>query len=333
MGYVQPIGEKADPNQTLTASIYYDFGVGAFLMAAAAVSRIAPDKPYIEPIVLRSATIDNAYEITLTFNVSPNADEANVAANYSIDGHIPEGAIISYDNDRKITITLPDSLDYGVHTVEVSNIHSAEGGRMPEGQQQAMIRTVSLDSPEKEFIVTATGSQEGNPHTNAYDGSLDTRWSQEGYGQWICFDLNTQKEVYAVDIAFYNGNQRVFYFDIQTSEDNTIWSDAATGLVSSGLTNELERFPIPTTSARYVRIVGNGNSNNRWNSPTEIRIRYSNTNGITNTMKDCTTSQPQIYDLQGRKLKSPVNRGIYIINHRTQVKQHIPTGPTTLSSR
>ena len=333
VGYIQPIGEKADPNQTLTVSSYYDFGVGAFLMAAAAVSRIAPDKPYIEPIVLRSATIDNAYEITLTFNVSPNADEANVAANYSIDGHIPEGAVISYDNDRKITITLPDSLDYGVHTVEVSNIHSAEGGRMPEGQQQAMIRTVSLDSPEKEFIVTATGSQEGNPHTNAYDGSLDTRWSQEGYGQWICFDLNTQKEVYAVDIAFYNGNQRVFYFDIQTSEDNTIWSDAATGLVSSGLTNELERFPIPTTSARYVRIVGNGNSTNRWNSPTEIRIRYSNTNGITNTTKESTTSQPQIYDLQGRKLKSPVKKGIYIINHRTQVKQHIPTGPTTLSSR
>ena len=136
-----------------------------------------------------------------------------------------------------------------------------------------------------------------------------------------------------MDIAFYNGNQRIFYFDIQTSEDNTIWSDAATGLVSSGLTNELERFPIPTTSARYVRIVGNGNSTNRWNSPTEIRIRYSNTNGITNTMKESTTSQPQIYDLQGRKLKSPVNRGIYIINHRTQVKQHIPTGPTTLSSR
>ena len=321
VGYIQPIGEKADPGQTLSASSYYDFGVGAFLMAAAAVSRIAPDKPYVEPLILQNATIDNAYEITLTFNVAPNADEANVAGNYTINGITPEGTGIAYDNDRKITLTLPDSLVYGVHTVAVSNIHSAEGGHMPEGQQLKIIRTVDLDAPQSDFIVTAIGSQVGNPHTNAYDGSLDTRWSQEGLGQWICFDLNGQKDVYAVDIAFYNGNQRVFYFDIQTSDDNTTWKDAATGLVSSGLTNQLERFSIPTTSARYVRIVGNGNSTNRWNSPTEIRIRYSNPSGIGNTTTDYAPSQPHIYDLQGRRIDSYIaKKGIYIINNRKIAK-------------
>jgi unsaturated rhamnogalacturonyl hydrolase len=38
-GYVQPIGEKAIPGQVVNAASTADFGVGAFLMAAAEMAR------------------------------------------------------------------------------------------------------------------------------------------------------------------------------------------------------------------------------------------------------------------------------------------------------
>lgn len=41
VGYIQPIGSKAIPGQYLYPSSYYDFGVGAFLMAASEMSKLA----------------------------------------------------------------------------------------------------------------------------------------------------------------------------------------------------------------------------------------------------------------------------------------------------
>nr|MBP9637530.1 glycoside hydrolase family 88 protein [Bacteroidaceae bacterium] len=39
LGYVQPIGERAIPGQTVDASSQANFGVGAFLLAASEMSR------------------------------------------------------------------------------------------------------------------------------------------------------------------------------------------------------------------------------------------------------------------------------------------------------
>lgn len=41
MGYVQPIGERAIPGQTVDAQSTANFGVGAFLLAAAEAYRYA----------------------------------------------------------------------------------------------------------------------------------------------------------------------------------------------------------------------------------------------------------------------------------------------------
>lgn len=44
LGYVQPIGEKAIPGQVADAASTADFGVGAFLLAAAEMARCAAAK-------------------------------------------------------------------------------------------------------------------------------------------------------------------------------------------------------------------------------------------------------------------------------------------------
>src|SRR5438445_331030 len=118
--------------------------------------------------------------------------------------------------------------------------------------------------------VVASGN-DGNLPQNTLDKNLATRWSAPGDGQWIRFDLGALATVDHVDIAWYLGDTRIAYFDIQVSPDTVTWTKVFSGQ-SSGQTLQLERYAFPTTTSRYVRIVGHGNSSSTWNSVTEVAI-------------------------------------------------------------
>src|SRR5213078_2718058 len=118
--------------------------------------------------------------------------------------------------------------------------------------------------------VVASGN-DGNLPQNTFDNNLATRWSAQGDGQWIRFGLGALATIDHVDIAWYLGDTRIAYFDIQVSPDTVTWTKVFSGQ-SSGQTLQLERYAFPTTTSRYVRIVGHGNSSSTWNSVTEVAI-------------------------------------------------------------
>ncbi len=118
--------------------------------------------------------------------------------------------------------------------------------------------------------VTASTS-DGNLPPNAIDNNLSTRWSGLGEGAWIKFDLGTTATINRIGIAFYRGSVREADFTVEVSTNNTSWTEVLED-ESSGETDELQLFSIPSTSARYVRIVGDGNDENDWNSITEVVI-------------------------------------------------------------
>jgi glucose/arabinose dehydrogenase len=122
--------------------------------------------------------------------------------------------------------------------------------------------------------VTAS-ADDGNVAANVLDNNLSTRWSANGDGQWIQFCLSNTASVTGVQIAFYNGNVRTSTFDVLVGNDGVNWTTAATGLVSSGTSLNLETFTFAARTGKYVRIVGHGNSVNLWNSYTEVRINTS----------------------------------------------------------
>jgi hypothetical protein len=124
-------------------------------------------------------------------------------------------------------------------------------------------------------LPVVASADDGNVAGNVLDNDLNTRWSANGDGQWIQFCLNSATTVNGVQIAFYNGNVRSSTFDILISQNGTNWTTAAAGRVSSGSSLNLETFSITATTAKYVRIVGHGNSVNLWNSYTEVRIQTS----------------------------------------------------------
>ncbi|GLZ30926.1 hypothetical protein Lesp02_31150 [Lentzea sp. NBRC 105346] len=148
--------------------------------------------------------------------------------------------------------------------------------------------------------VTASGD-DGNVAANVLDNDLTTRWSAEGDGAWIRFDLGAAKTVSALDIAWHKGDTRTSLFDIQTSADGSSWDNRATG-VRSRQTLRQERYDIPRTEARYVRIVGHGNSSgNGWTSITEVDIEEAG-----GPPRPCQTPA-QVLDLRNWKITLPVD--------------------------
>jgi hypothetical protein len=119
--------------------------------------------------------------------------------------------------------------------------------------------------------VTAS-SHDGNVPANTVDGSLTTRWSASGDGQWIRFDLGTTRTVEYIKIAWLNGDSRAYSFDIEKSSDGSTWSSVAAGLQSSGTSTALQTINITDSATRYIRYVGHGSNVNLWNSVTEVEL-------------------------------------------------------------
>ena len=120
--------------------------------------------------------------------------------------------------------------------------------------------------------ISSSNNDSENIECNIMDSDLNTRWSADGDGQWIRFDLGSAKSFDKVAIAFFKGNERTTNFDIQVSDDGNSWANILTNMDSGGTSLDLESFSFPTQNKRYVRYLGHGNSIHNWNSLTEFTI-------------------------------------------------------------
>ncbi len=120
------------------------------------------------------------------------------------------------------------------------------------------------------LVFASANPQEENIDVNVADGNLDTRWSAEGE-QWICQQFGSEVKIDTVAVAVMNGTTRKSMFDIQISNDGTNWTTVKS-VATSGTTNDYEFYDIGGVSAKYVRLLGHGNSESGWNSITEFAV-------------------------------------------------------------
>lgn len=154
--------------------------------------------------------------------------------------------------------------------------------------------------PALPVVEVTASSHDGNVPANALDGDLKTRWSAEGDGEWIRVDLGATRTVSALSIAWHKGDERVAVFDVQTSVDGVAWATAQED-VRSRLTKKQVAYDIPDTDARYVRVVGHGNSSgNGWNSITELDVLAPG--GTPSCQRPA-----QVLDLRNWKITLPVD--------------------------
>jgi hypothetical protein len=119
------------------------------------------------------------------------------------------------------------------------------------------------------FVSATASGDDGNKPASAIDGSLATRWSSQGRGQWLQGDLGSLKSLGGLDIAWHRGNERTSRFTISTSVDGSTFSPVFSG-TSSGKTASAERYPFAARSARHVRVTVEGNNLNDWASISEV---------------------------------------------------------------
>ncbi|MEM6532571.1 MAG: right-handed parallel beta-helix repeat-containing protein [Myxococcota bacterium] len=130
------------------------------------------------------------------------------------------------------------------------------------------------DALEPLTVAVSASSDDGNVAENVLDGDLATRWSAEGVGQYLELIWGTERAVSALRIAFFRGDSRSAAVEIQA-----IGEDEALSLpfpyTSSGTSLEPEETGFRAGRIVGVRLVGLGNSDNAWNSITEVEIGFA----------------------------------------------------------
>ncbi len=110
-----------------------------------------------------------------------------------------------------------------------------------------------------------------HPVIDACDGDLKSYWAGRGVNSYIQVDLAQTISLKGVRIAWYKGTSRRAIFEIRTSADGKQWRTAFSGK-SSGATENGETYSFTPVKARYVRIIGRGNTANDFNSIREAEV-------------------------------------------------------------
>ncbi|MFD0717552.1 DNRLRE domain-containing protein [Paenibacillus sp. GCM10027626] len=208
---------------------------------------------YLSGITLNGQPLSNFDAGTFTYNIdSPEDGQLPVVAATAVNG-----AVVHIDQVQEgpgsVWITVTDETR---NVVTKYVLHFRNKAHVAE----------SLP-----VIAVTSSGDDGNVAENTLDGDYNTRWSSDGNGEWIQYDLGSIKDVRTVSAAWYNGNARKANFTITVSKDGIAWEEVYSGQ-SSGRTTLLEHYDIGAQQARYVRITGYGNSANTFNSITEVGI-------------------------------------------------------------
>ena len=104
---------------------------------------------------------------------------------------------------------------------------------------------------------------------NTLDNNFSSRWTVQGLGQYIQYDLGTIQKIGQVKLAW--EKQHDYAFDILVSSDGAKFVRVGARRTSAANTLRLESFDAAATG-RYVRIVGYGYTGQTWISITEAQI-------------------------------------------------------------
>lgn len=274
LSYVQGVGTNPASSQPVTVNSTADFGVGAFLLAGSEVLKLAAgEMPVPSNFGLASVAVPRPGSVSVVFSHDVDLATALDAANYAIDNGVTVAGAAMGSDGRTVVLSV-SNLGFGRYKLTVGGIKNLNGTLVEFGESKSFAYSgVSA--------ITASGFEAGTGNTpdKTMDFDLSTRWSADGQGQWITFDLGEPRLVTSVDVAFYKGNERRAFFSIHLSANGTDFAQVFNG-ESSGTTVNFENYDFPDQQARYVKIIGYGNSASTWNSITETRINWAVPTGI-----------------------------------------------------
>lgn len=179
--------------------------------------------------------------------VSLSSATPGATLRYRRDGQLP-------DCNSGTVYTAPITVD-STGTLHAIACHAGLADSLGASARYTFVSPVALLLPRSAARASSNNDKAGN----TLDGRLWTRWSANGDGQWIQYDLGKVQSLAGVDIAWYQGSDRRYRFELQASEDGVTFTPLLTA-ESSGSTRRREAYSLPTTRARWVRLIGHGNN-------------------------------------------------------------------------
>lgn len=147
----------------------------------------------------------------------------------------------------------------------------------PEPEFEASVEKSEKTSANKESgkcfpveikDIKASSEQGKNTVHAAIDGKALTRWSAEGKEEWLDMDFGSAQKIDAIEILFFKGDERTQAFEVFVDGNAVLEKQT-----SSGKTLAMQRFPfLKEIEGSSITIVGGGNSENAWNSLTEVIV-------------------------------------------------------------
>ena len=193
----------------------------------------------------------------------------------------------AYVNGNPTELDVPATIINGRFVVPARFISETMGARVSwvAETRTVLINGGAIKYPVKNNVANALplydAIQSGDDGTGktiagTLDGSMGSKWGvlydeSNPDGAYGIFDLGSPVDIDGLWIAFSAGNARVYTIDIYTSDDGENFTLLKAGCKSSGETTDFEKFEIGK-KARFIKIVGKGNSVNKWMNIQEVAI-------------------------------------------------------------
>lgn len=119
-------------------------------------------------------------------------------------------------------------------------------------------------------------SEEPQPQNHRYnviDNNTSTYWGAQYDGQWIELDIGSVQPIEGIGYSFMNGAERKYTVDIVVSDDGVNYKNVFSGQLG-GVTTNYEVLELKNVSARYIKLIGHGNTTNAWNSIGEFTVLH-----------------------------------------------------------
>jgi hypothetical protein len=212
------------------------------------------------------------YEIEASNNYDPNSDK--VIYKWAVPANVP----VSLTNGPKIRFLSPIVTKSEVieFTLTVSNGITKQSKSFPVNimPYKPELYTAKIINAEASNYYLADSPD------NITDGNLGTKWSVEGDNQWLLLKLVEPFKINHLQVAFLQYQNFESYFDIYASKDNISWDPILMKATSCNFSGNLQVFDFPTSKKdiyySFIKLVGQGNSLNKWNCISELKL-FGNT--------------------------------------------------------
>ncbi len=239
-----------------------------------------------------AATIDNIIDL-LDIRVQADGKEIKFFDSevYEYDVKIAKGAAIpnvTASSDKGATVVQgnPATVTVGDRTYTFRFAEDAFEGVLGTGSA-GVVKELKLyadngaGAPYQTYldIVGATSSIEWDdkyPMNGSYDGIINgsvtqNRWSANGEGQWISYDLGAEKNVHSIAISGYKYTGRSYTFKISASSDGANWTTVQEA-ADTAIGVDHTVIPLGDVKARYIRLDGIKATNTTWMGICEVHI-------------------------------------------------------------